>query len=144
MWKEKAYLVTANTHSFFFTPPLETPLSFSLSFHNLLLVLNIIHAEDPLLTFSKHLDHEQLCLWLYHHPRLMEVDHRHDIGKLKGIIIYISVHSKDVHSFSRLHIDAKISGDVFLSLDKDSLERYALSTEFQTPLMKIIEEVVCS
>jgi hypothetical protein len=40
-------------------------------------------------------------------------------------------------------VEAKISGDVFLNLDKDSLEHYGLSTEFQTPLMKIIEEVVC-
>ena len=46
--------------------------------------------------------------------------------------------------FIHFYVDAKVSGDVFLSLDKDSLERYALSTEVQTPLMKIIEEVVCS
>ena len=39
--------------------------------------------------------------------------------------------------------DAKISGDVFVKLDRYSLEHYGLSTEFQTPLMKIIEEVVC-
>ena len=43
-----------------------------------------------------------------------------------------------------MSVDAKISGDVFLSLDKDSLEYYGLSTKFQIPLMKIIEEVVCN
>ena len=75
----------------------------------------------------------------------MQVDYRYDIGKLKGMIIAIpSIHSKHIHSLIlRLHVDAKISGDVFLSLDEDSLEHYGLSTEFQTPLMKIIEEVVC-
>ena len=41
-------------------------------------------------------------------------------------------------------IDAKLSGNTFVSLDKDSLEHYGLSTEFKTPLMKIIEEVVCN
>jgi hypothetical protein len=41
-------------------------------------------------------------------------------------------------------IDAKVSGSTFLSLDKDSLEHYGLSTEFKAPLIKIIEEVVCS
>jgi hypothetical protein len=41
-------------------------------------------------------------------------------------------------------IDAKISGNTFLNLDKNSLEDYGLSTEFKIPLMKIIEEVVCS
>ena len=46
----------------------------------------------------------------------------------------------DIHLY--LYIDAKVSGNVFVSLDKDSLERYGLSTEFQTPLMEIIEEVV--
>ena len=40
-------------------------------------------------------------------------------------------------------IDAKISGDAFLSLKEDTLEQYGLSTEFKTPLMKIVEEVVC-
>ena len=40
-------------------------------------------------------------------------------------------------------VDAKISGNDFLSLKKDSLEQFGLSTEFQTPLMKIIEEIVC-
>ena len=75
----------------------------------------------------------------------MAVDYRQDIGKLKGIIIsIIATHCKYIHSFLRLHLDAKVSGDVFLSLNKDSLERYGLSTEFQTPLMKIIEKVVCS
>ena len=93
--------------------------------------------------FSKHLDHEQLSRWLSHHPRFMQVDYRHDIGKLKGIIISIKPYIF-IHSFLRLHVDAKISGDVFLSLDEDSLEHYGLSTEFQTPLIKIIEEVVCS
>ena len=39
--------------------------------------------------------------------------------------------------------DAKVSGDVFLKLDQDSLEHYELSIEFQTPLMKIIKEMVC-
>ena len=87
MWEEKAYLVTANTHP----PPHTQKLSNSIRpftlFH--LLVLNIIDAEGPLLTFSKHLDHEQLCSWLYDHPRFMGVDYRHDIGKLKGIIIIL-------------------------------------------------------
>ena len=74
----------------------------------------------------------------------MQVDYRHDIGKLKGIIILLtSTHHKCIHSFLQLHVDAKVSGDVFLSLDKASLEHYGLSTEFQTPLMKLIEEVVC-
>ena len=41
-------------------------------------------------------------------------------------------------------IDAKISGDAFLSLKEDSLEQYGLSTEFQTPLLKVVEEVVCN
>ena len=54
---------------------------FSLAF------LNIIHAERPLLTFTKHLSHEQLFLWLCSHPGLMGVD-RYDIGKLKGIYMY--------------------------------------------------------
>ena len=136
MWEEKAYLVTVANHSLTLPLPQETH-SLSLSFHTL--SFYILHAEDPLLTFSKNLDHDQLSLWL---SRLMAVDYRHDIGKLKGIIISItSIHS---HSFLRLHVDAKISGDVFLNLDKDSLERYGLSTEFQKPLMKIIEKVVCS
>ena len=75
----------------------------------------------------------------------MAIDYRQDIGKLKGIIISLtSTHCKYIHSFFRLHVDAKVSGDVFLSLNKVSLERYGLSTEFQSPLMKIIEEVVCS
>ena len=75
----------------------------------------------------------------------MVVDYRQDIGKLKGIIISLtSTHYKYIRSFLRLHVDAKVSGDVFLSLNKDSLEHYGLSTEFQTPLMKIIEEMVCS
>ena len=39
--------------------------------------------------------------------------------------------------------DAKIGGDVFLKLDEDSLEPYGLSAEFQIPLMKIVNEVVC-
>ena len=41
-------------------------------------------------------------------------------------------------------IDAKISGDAFLNLKEDSLEQYGLSTEFQIPLLKIVEEVVCN
>jgi hypothetical protein len=43
-----------------------------------------------------------------------------------------------------MSVDGKISGNIFLSLDKDSLEHYGLSPEFQTLLIKIIEEVVCS
>ena len=96
MWEEKAYLVTANTHSFL-PSPLETPLTLCLSLHTLLLAY--IHAEGPLLIFSKHLDHEQLSRWLSHHPRFMQVDYRYDIGKLKGMIIAItSIHSKHIHS----------------------------------------------
>ena len=94
MWEEKAYLVTANTHSFL-PSPLETPLTLCLSLHTLLLAY--IHAEGPLLIFSKHLDHEQLSRWLAHHPRFMQVNYTHDIGKLKGIIIscIINIH---IHS----------------------------------------------
>ena len=66
----------------------------------------IVYAERPLLRFTnfKYLDHEQLFLWLCDHPRFMGpgVDYRHDIGKLKGIINNISIHSKDIHSFLQL------------------------------------------
>jgi hypothetical protein len=48
------------------------------------------------------------------------------------------------YSFIFETVDAKISGDTFLSLDKASLEHYGLSTKFKTPLMKIIDEVVCN
>ena len=97
------------------------------------------------MTFTKHLDHEQLFLFLCNHPRFMGVDYRHDIGKLKGIIIILITYPYIVKICILFTIvDAKISGNVFLSLDKDSLEHYGLSTEFQIPLMKIIEEVVCS
>ena len=69
----------------------------------------------------------------------MGVDYQYDIGKLKGIIIIIIL----CISYILLHnIEAKLSGNTFVSLDKDSLEHYGLSTEFKTPLMKIIEEVV--
>jgi hypothetical protein len=44
----------------------------------------IAHVEKSLLTFTKHLNHEQLFLWLCDHPGFMGVDYRHDIGKLKG------------------------------------------------------------
>ena len=50
-----------------------------------LALLNIIHAEGPMLTFTKHLSHDQLFLWLCDHPGFMGVDYRHDIGKLKGM-----------------------------------------------------------
>ena len=39
-------------------------------------------------------------------------------------------------------IEAKISGDNLLGLRKSSLEQFGLSTEFQTLLMKIIEDMV--
>ena len=40
--------------------------------------------------------------------------------------------------------EAKLGGKELLSLDKESsLEQFGLSTEFQTPLMKFIEDLVC-
>ena len=42
-----------------------------------------------------------------------------------------------------LNTEAKVDGSAFLSLDKGSLEQFGLSTEFQTQLMKIFEEIVC-
>ena len=71
----------------------------------------------------------------------MGVDYQYDIGKLKGIIIILCISYIIILKF--VTIDAKLSGSTFVSLDKDSLEHYGLSTEFKTPLMKIIEEVVC-
>ena len=38
--------------------------------------------------------------------------------------------------------EAKLGGNKLLSLDKESLEQYGLSTEFQTPLMEFIEDLV--
>ena len=104
----------------------------------------IVHAERPLLRFTnlKHLDYEQLFMWLCAHPRFVGVDYQHDIGKLKGKLIILITYPYTVFIF--MTVDAKVSGDIFLSLNKGSLEHYGLSTEFQTPLMKIIEEVVCS
>ena len=71
-------------------PPPRNSLTLSVVSHFHLLIFNIIHAEDPLLTYSKHLDHEQLFSWICNHRRLKEVDYRQDIGKLKGIYICIN------------------------------------------------------
>ena len=53
----------------------------------------------------------------------------------------------DMLAFTFIHwcdiLEAKINGYDLLRLDKGSLEQLRLSTEFQTPLMKIIEEMVC-
>ena len=47
------------------------------------------------------------------------------------------------HSYDIKFLEAKISGYDLLRLNKDSLEQFRLSTDFQAPLIKIIEEVVC-
>ena len=39
--------------------------------------------------------------------------------------------------------EAKFGGKELLNLNKESLEQFGLSTEFQTPLMKFIEDLVC-
>ena len=77
-------------------------------------------------------------MWLCDHPEFKGVDYRSDIGKLKGM------HVTWLYRYSLILVsaDAKISGDVFLKLDEDSLEHYGLSAEFQTPLMKIVKKVV--
>ena len=36
------------------------------------------------LSFSKHLNNEQLALWLQNHPNMAGTDYRDDINKLKG------------------------------------------------------------
>ena len=38
-------------------------------------------------SFSKHLNNEQLALWLQSHPRLTDTDYRQDINKLKGTLL---------------------------------------------------------
>ena len=43
----------------------------------------------------------------------------------------------------KINIEAKMDGYAFLSMDKGSLEQLGLSVELQTPLMKIIEDLVC-
>ena len=39
--------------------------------------------------------------------------------------------------------EAKLGGKELSSLDKESLEQFGLSTEFQTSLMHFIEDLVC-
>ena len=39
--------------------------------------------------------------------------------------------------------EAKLGGKELLSLDKESTEQFGLTAEFQTPLMKFIEDLVC-
>lgn len=41
--------------------------------------------------FSKHLNNEQLSLWLQNHPSLIGTDYREDINKLKGTLILCHV-----------------------------------------------------
>ena len=36
---------------------------------------------------------EELTLWLCDHPLLMGTEYQHDIGKLKGILFYCSMHN---------------------------------------------------
>ena len=38
------------------------------------------------LSFSNHLNNEQLALWLQNHPRLIGNDYQEDINKLKGTV----------------------------------------------------------
>ena len=85
--------LTADTGSLspsFFSLPL--PFCLFLSFRDSLSLSShtpfhgcIYHAVKPLLSFTRHMSHEELFLWLCDHPRLMGVDYRHDIGKLKGM-----------------------------------------------------------
>ena len=37
-------------------------------------------------SFSKHLNNEQLALWLLNHPNLAGTDYEDDINKLKGTL----------------------------------------------------------
>ena len=86
MWKEQTLIPRAPPLSLLLSETLTLPV-FTFPF----MLVIIVHAERPLLRFTnlKHLDHEQLFVWLCAHPRLMAVDYQHDIGKLKGIIIIL-------------------------------------------------------
>ena len=42
-----------------------------------------------------------------------------------------------------LTTEAKLGGKELLSLNKESAEQFGLSVEFQTPLVKVIEDLVC-
>ena len=39
--------------------------------------------------------------------------------------------------------EAKLGGKELLNLDKESAEQFGLTAEFQIPLMKFIEDLVC-
>ena len=45
----------------------------------------------------------------------------------------------DIHSI----LDARINGDVFLSLNESRLERSGVTLGFQLAIMSIIEDLVC-
>ena len=94
--------------------------------------------------FPKDLNSEQLVMMLANHPIFKGTDYHHDIGRLKRML-YIMHNSTHCHNNcnSDLFTEVKLSGKDFLSLDEGSLEQLELSTEFQTPLMIIIEDLVC-
>ena len=74
----------------------------------------------------------------------METEYQHDIGKLKGSHALYMLRLLTRYSHSCINIiEAQINGNELLSLDKGSLGKLGLSTEFEIPLMEIIKDLVC-
>ena len=82
---------------------------------------------------------------LTNHPILMGADYHHDIQRLQGMLLRSCIINltHDQNNYIILITGAKFGGKELLSLDKESAEQFGLSTEFQTPLMKFIEDLVC-
>ena len=105
-----------------------------------------IDALIPPWTFPKDLNNEQIMMMLNNHPILMGADYHNDIGRLKGMISD-QVHGLTLtndHNKFILTTEANLSGKELLSLDKESLEQFGISTGFQTSIMKIIVDLVCT
>ena len=108
---------------------------------------SLIHTEVllPPRTLPKDLNNAQLVYLFSNHPILRRIEYHHDIGRFKGINSYLVITYDNVDLYSTIYLitEAKLSGNELLSLDKGSFERLQFSSGFHTPLLKVIEDLVC-
>ena len=85
-------------------------------------------SPQPLEFHSENFNHEQLAVWLSNHPKFVGKGYQQDISKLKGMQMLGSIILlNNILSQHSLTLDARINGDVFLSLNESRLGQPAWS-----------------
>ena len=94
------------------------------------------------------MSNEQLALWLRNHPSLSGTNYEEDISKLRGTlsdtVLIITMLVAIVILILLLCLDARINGNVFLSLNESRIKELGISLGFKFAIMNIIEGMVSS